>query len=171
MKKTIAIAMGIFALVLVAVPVMACDRFWCQEQEPEIPQIENHNTVSVTQVVSSKANTGGNKLRVSGGLTGWGCWTQRTPAVGSIVTGDASATSLGQVGVKVQQPCATCGVMGDVTNMNYVGVTNVVGSTSNTGMNRLRVSGGTGRIRTGAAYSWSDGLTVVNVQVSPEFSN
>lgn len=171
MKKTMGLLIGVVALLVVAVPARACVDWWCQPDEPEAPVVENYNTVKVTQVVTSDANTGGNKLSVTGTKTGWGCWTQYSPAVGTIKTGDARATSLGQVGINVQESCATCGVAGDVTNKNFVMATNMVFSDANTGLNRLRVTGGTGSIGTGNATSLSDALTVVNIQVSPELSN
>lgn len=165
MKKTIGLFIGVVALLVVAVPASACNWWACTPEEPEAPVVENYNMVKVTQVVTSDANTGGNRLSVTGTKTGWGCFTQYQPASGYVNTGKATATSFGQVWIDVQTPCATCNVGGDVTNRNYVRATNIVLSDANSGFNRLRVSGGTGSITTGDAISKSDGVAFVNVQV------
>ena len=161
MKKSIGLFVGVVALLVVAVPAMAFYR----PPTPQMPEIKNTNTVYVHEEVRANANTGYNMVGVSGQTRPSRCFNTYNKGLGAVKTGDAYAMADGLVAVNVQEDCTNCGIKGEVTNLNKVGVTNLVSSNANTGYNAVKVSRGTGRIVTGDATSVSNGAVLVNIQV------
>lgn len=159
MKKLIAtVALAAFALSASSASAFYFPYF---QQSSDI-EVKNASSASVTNVVTTSANTGANssfggsaKNKVFGKGTNGS--NEATGGDSDVATGDAWAASMvgNDVNTTKTKVSADCGCKGDITvkNKNSASVTNLVDTYANTGSN-VSAGGDAKNKVSGTQYSW-----------------